>query len=93
MAVKQLGVAPSGSTDTATKAYADAKVADSIADGSTNVAPSQNAVFDALLLKVAGSVNGTPTGLTLWIGTEAQYNTATSNGASENSATIYMRRA
>lgn len=37
----------------ATKAYADAKVGDAIADGVTTVAPSQNAVFDALALKQA----------------------------------------
>lgn len=33
------------------RAYADAKVADAINDGVTNIAPSQNAVFDALALK------------------------------------------
>ena len=33
------------------RAYADAKVADAINDGTTTVAPSQNAVFDALALK------------------------------------------
>ena len=32
-------------------AYADAKVADAINDGTTTIAPSQNAVFDALALK------------------------------------------
>lgn len=37
-------------------AYADAKVTDAIADGVTTVAPSQNAVFDALALKIATSV-------------------------------------
>lgn len=37
----------------ATKAYADAKVADAINDGTTTIAPSQNAVFDALALKEA----------------------------------------
>ncbi len=36
----------------ATTAYADAKVADAINDGVTGIAPSQNAVFDALALKV-----------------------------------------
>lgn len=35
----------------AVKTYADAKVADSITDGVTTIAPSQNAVFDALALK------------------------------------------
>jgi hypothetical protein len=43
------------STRLATTAYADAKVADAIADAVTGVAPSQNAVFDALALKVAKS--------------------------------------
>jgi len=38
-------------TNTTSNAYADAKVADIITDGVTNVAPSQNAVFDALALK------------------------------------------
>lgn len=51
MARKQLGTAPSASNDTATKSYADGKVADAINDGTTTVAPSQNAVFDALANK------------------------------------------
>ena len=34
------------------QAYIDAKVADSITNGVTNIAPSQNVVFDALALKV-----------------------------------------
>lgn len=38
-------------TQKATKTYADAKVADAIIDGTTTVAPSQNAVFDGLALK------------------------------------------
>ena len=48
-------------------AYADAKVADTISDGVTTVAPSQNAVFDALqftrrlITKGTGSVTGTLT--------------------------------
>jgi len=40
------------STKIATTAYADAKVADAITDGVTTIAPSQNAVFDALALKL-----------------------------------------
>ena len=44
------------STKIATTAYADAKVTDTIVNGVTNVAPSQNAVFDALALK-ADSAN------------------------------------
>jgi hypothetical protein len=39
-------------TDYATPAYADAKVADAINNGVTTIAPSQNAVFDALALKL-----------------------------------------
>jgi hypothetical protein len=38
-------------TSGAVKTYADAKVADAINNGTTDVAPSQNAVFDALALK------------------------------------------
>lgn len=38
-------------TQKATKAYADAKVADAINNGTTTIAPSQNAVFDELALK------------------------------------------
>ena len=40
-------------TNRLVKEYADAKVADSITDGVTTIAPSQNAVFDALALKQA----------------------------------------
>lgn len=38
-------------SQSAVKTYADAKVADSITNGVTTIAPSQNAVFDALALK------------------------------------------
>jgi len=38
-------------TQIATTAYVDAKVTDSITEDVTTVAPSQNAVFDALGLK------------------------------------------
>lgn len=46
-------------TQKATKTYADAKVADAINNGTTTIAPSQNAVFDALALKaeLAGSTS------------------------------------
>ena len=37
--------------NTTANTYADGKVADAIADGVTTIAPSQNAVFDALALK------------------------------------------
>lgn len=39
------------STKAASTAYADAKVADAINNGTTAIAPSENAVFDALVLK------------------------------------------
>jgi len=42
---------PSFASDMATQAELDAKVADAINDGTTTIAPSQNAVFDALALK------------------------------------------
>ena len=38
-------------TNATSNTYADGKVADAITDGVTNVAPSQNVVFDALALK------------------------------------------
>jgi hypothetical protein len=43
--------ANNNSTAVSTTAYADAKVNDAITDGVTTIAPSQNAVFDALALK------------------------------------------
>ena len=64
-----------GSNDTkiATDAYVDAKVVDSINDGTTGIAPSQNAVFDALALK-APLLNPIFTGtLTAPIITSGQY--------------------
>jgi len=39
------------SVNTNSNSYADAKVSDTITDGVTTIAPSQNAVFDALALK------------------------------------------
>lgn len=42
-------------TQNAVKTYADGKVADAINNGTTDVAPSQNAVFDALALKLDAS--------------------------------------
>jgi hypothetical protein len=39
-------------TNTTSNTYADAKVADAINNGTTTIAPSQNAVFDALATKV-----------------------------------------
>ena len=42
---------PTTNTQVTNKSYVDAKVADTITDGITTIAPSQNAVFDALALK------------------------------------------
>ena len=47
-------------TNRLVKEYADAKVADSITDGVTTIAPSQNAVFDALALRQRKLFNLTP---------------------------------
>lgn len=52
-AAAQAAAIAAAATDATTKA--DAKVADAINDGTTTVAPSQNAVFDALALKVPTS--------------------------------------
>lgn len=49
--------------ETDANAYADSKVADAINNGQTSVAPSQNAVFDALALKAplaSPTFDGTP---------------------------------
>ena len=43
--------------------------------------------------RVQASKNGVSTSITLWFGTEAQYNTATSSGASEDANTVYFRSA
>lgn len=51
------------STKLATTAYADAKVADAINDGTTAIAPSQNAVYDGLAGKVANDGTVNPTNL------------------------------
>jgi len=48
-----------GITDGATTTYADGKVEDSITDGHTTIAPSGNAVFDALALKLDKTSTGT----------------------------------
>jgi hypothetical protein len=45
--------ANTNNTQIATTAYADAKVAESITNGVTGIAPSQDQVFDALALKAA----------------------------------------
>lgn len=51
-------------TNRLAKEYSDSKVADAINDGTTTVAPSQNAVFDALALKApleSPALTGNPT--------------------------------
>ncbi len=61
-------------TQIATTAYADAKVTDEINTGVITVAPSQNAVFDALALKAdldSPTLTGTPTAPTASTGTNS----------------------
>lgn len=70
--------------------YASAKVADSIIDGVTTIAPSQNAVFDALDLKQSTSekdATGGYAGLTLFkINFKNVANTFTSFFTNSNTA-------
>lgn len=54
--------AGTNNTRIANTAYADAKVADAIADSVTAIAPSQNAVFDALALKAPSVLTGYTSG-------------------------------
>lgn len=56
-------------TNTTSNTYADGKVADAIHDGTTTIAPAQNAVFDALALKAplaSPTFTGTVTVPTPW---------------------------
>ena len=69
-AAAQAAAIAAAATDATTKA--DAKVADAINDGTTTVAPSQNAVFDALALKAdlaSPALTGDPTAPTATQGT------------------------
>ena len=82
------------SVNTNSNSYADAKVADSITDGVTTIAPSQNAVFDALALKQS-NLGFTPfkfvqTSQTAHTGTVAEtiIATATINGGTFNSSDV-----
>lgn len=69
----------------AVKTYADAKVADAINNGTTTVAPSQNAVFDALALKPnAGDDAWTPVSVT-WT-----YGSATTINVPTGAASLYQ---
>lgn len=67
ISASDVGADPAGSAAAALSAaqdYADGKVADSIADGVTDKAPSQNAVYDAL----AGKAPLTRPQFTDWVG-------------------------
>ncbi|WP_052372598.1 hypothetical protein [Nocardia otitidiscaviarum] len=74
-------------------AVTSAKIADgTIADADIN-ASAAIAISKLATGRVQGSKNGVATNITIWCGTEAQYNTATSNGASEDPNTLYFRSA
>ena len=89
-----------GSNDTklATDAYADAKVADVITDGVTGIAPSENAVFDALALKstlASPTFTGTVTlpAATYTVGWTDYFATSTITGwAASPTGTIYTKK-
>jgi hypothetical protein len=59
-------------TNTTSNTYADGKVADAITDGVTTIAPSQNAVFDAL----AGKLGTTLTSANILVGNGSNVATA-----------------
>lgn len=84
MATKDLGTAPSGNDDIVSKADLDAKVADAINNGTTTIAPSQNAVFDALALKVGSSDSTVLNAVKI---TQAAYNAL---GAGRPATTFYI---
>ena len=68
-AAAQAAAIAAAATDATTKA--DAKVADAINDGTTTVAPSQNAVYDALATKAdlaSPALTGNPTAPTQTVG-------------------------
>lgn len=90
---------PVGTSSTTVAAGNDSRLADTRTptDGSvTNAKVSASAAIALSKLAagyVQGSKNGVVTTITLWAGTEAQYNTATSNGTAEDPNTIYLRGA
>lgn len=74
-------------------AHSDAKVADAINDGTTTIAPSQNAVFDALALKAplaSPTFTGTPEAPTASAGTNSTQLATTAY--TDNQVDIYSDR-
>lgn len=67
----QVTTAPVAGSDIVNKTYADSLLAQTITDGVTTSAPSQNAVFDALVLKAPTSHASTAT--TYGVGTVNNY--------------------
>lgn len=59
----------------------------------TNVSGTTRELPSGDTLMLFCSKNGTVTQVRFWVGTEAQYNTATSNGTAEDANTLYFRSA
>jgi len=78
---------PNGSGTLALESFVDSKVTDSITDGVLTVAPSQNAVYDALLMK-ADKQNGLVSGGAISVGTYG--GTGTDNDIRVAAATWYI---
>jgi hypothetical protein len=79
-----LGSNTDGAPDqNAVKVYVDAKVADAINNGTTTIAPSQNAVFDALALK---ATIASPT----FTGTPAAPTASANNNSTQLATTAYV---
>lgn len=70
-----------------------AKIADGTIVDADIAAAAAIALTKLATGRVNGSKNGVATNITIWVGTEAQYNTATSSGASEDPNTLYFRSA
>lgn len=73
----------SGTKDIATKEYVDGKITQSITDGVTTTAPSENAVYDALALK---AVVASPT----FTGTPAAPTAAASTNTTQLATTAFV---
>lgn len=78
---------PDSSGTLSLQSYVDAKVTDTIVNGVTTVAPSQNAVFDALITK-ADKQNGLVNGGTITVGTYG--GTGTNNDIRVAAATWFI---